>query len=86
MKNGVGVQVTPERVVFAVNPVTVPLPGDPSDFEDNVKIHVTGRTVLFLRDQESLAETPVSDMLDKCVRYVEQRIVHKFRPFFRPRP
>jgi hypothetical protein len=26
-----------------------------------------------------------NDLLDNCVRHVEQRIVHKFRPFFRPR-
>lgn len=85
MKNGVCVRVTPERVVFAQNPVTVPLPGNPSDFEDNVKVHVTGRTVLFLRGHELLADMPVSDLLDNCVRHVEQRIVHQFRPFFRSR-
>jgi hypothetical protein len=63
----------------------VPLPGNPSDFDDNVKVHVTGRTVLSLRGQESSADMAVSDLLDNCVRHVEERIVHKFRPFFRPR-
>jgi hypothetical protein len=38
-----------------------------------------------LRGQESLADMPVSDLFDNCVRHVEQRIVHRLRPFFRPR-
>jgi hypothetical protein len=83
MKNGVGIQVTPERVVFAVNPVTVKLPGKSSDFEDNASVHVTGRTVLFLVGQAPLADLPVSDILNNCVRHVAERIVPQFRPFFR---
>ena len=83
MKNGVGVQVSPEPVVLAMQPAIIPLPGNPNDFDDSVNVHISGRTVLFFGGQPALASLPVSDILDNCLRHVEDRIVPMFRRFFR---
>ncbi len=84
MKNGMGVPVTLERVVLAIEPQIVPLPGNPTDFAENVGIHISGRTTLFLAGHAHLSDRPVSDLIDTCVRHVAERIVPQFRPFFRP--
>jgi hypothetical protein len=78
MRDGTAIHVTPEPIVLATQPVTIPLPGNPSHFADNINVHITGRTVLFFGGQPHLAELPVSDILHNCVRHIEDR---SFRPF-----
>ncbi len=72
----------PER--FYIGDVeTVPLPGDPSTIEDDVRVQATGRGMLCLRSTEPWAERPVDELLIACLSYVKDRAIPPFKPFFR---
>lgn len=61
----------------------IPLPGDPSTIEDDVKVQAMGRGVLCLRSTEPWAERPVNELLIACFSYVKDRVIPLFKPFFR---
>jgi len=82
-KDGSGVYVKLPRNVYAGDPGTVPLPGPPSAVEDPVAIKIMGKSVLTFREDGPWVDRSVEDVLDTCLRYVEDRVIPRFVPFFK---
>ena len=71
-----------DRKLYAGDVGTVALECDPALVADDMKVHVKGSTVLMARSNEQWAGRPVQDVLGTCLRYVEDHVIPKFKPFF----
>jgi hypothetical protein len=71
-----------DRDLYAGDVGTVALDCDPALVADDMKVHVKGSTVLMARSEDEWASRPVQDVLVTCLRYVEDHVVSKFKPFF----
>jgi hypothetical protein len=81
-RDGAFWRVQIDRSLYGGNVETVPLQCDPDLVADDMTVHVSGRTVLMLRSQESWADRPVDQLLVTCLQHVEDRVIPKFKPFF----
>jgi len=82
LKNGASWWVQLDRDHYAGEVDTVSLGCPPDLVADDLKVQIKGRTVLMLRSQEPWANRPVHQLLETCLRHVEDRVIPKFTPFF----
>ena len=85
LKNGALWRVRLDRDYVAGDVSIVPLHCEPAlvaDDSDGLTIHVSGRTVLLFRLDEPFADRPVDQLLEACLRYVEDHVIVRFRPLF----
>jgi hypothetical protein len=83
LKNGASWFVQLTEGLYLGNVDTVPLRCDPDLVDDNVRVQIKGRSVLTFRSVNPWADRPVDEILTTCLQHVEDRVIARFKPFFR---
>jgi hypothetical protein len=76
--------VTSDRPLFGEGFDEIPLAIPPASVIPDARVEAVGTTVLAFREDGPWSDRAVLDVLTTCVRYVEDSVIMKFRPFFVP--
>lgn len=77
--------VTSDRPLFGEGFDEIPLAISPASVIPDARVEAVGTTVLAFRDDGPWGDRSVLDVLATCLRYVEDNVIIRFRPFFVPR-
>jgi hypothetical protein len=82
--NGTVEYVTVDRFLYGEGgPEIIPLSVKPSAIQPSARVEAMGTGVLAFRDGDGpWGERAVGDVILTCLRYVEDSVVARFRPFF----
>jgi hypothetical protein len=74
--------VTSDRPLFGEGFDEIPLAISPASVIPDARAEAVGTTVLAFREEGPWSDRPVLDVLASCLRYVEDKVIIRFRPFF----
>ncbi len=77
--------VTLERPLLSESFESIPLGIDPALVQPEARVEAVGTPVLAFRESGPWEGRPVVEIMATCLRYVEDRVVDRFREFFVPR-
>jgi hypothetical protein len=77
--------VTSDRPLFGEGFDEIPLAIPPASVIPDARVEAVGTTVLAFREEGPRNDRAVLDVLTTCLRYVEDNVIMRFRPFFLPR-
>ncbi len=83
LKDGGALPLRLPRTIDANQPDTIPLPCPVDAIADNVRLQIRGKTTFRFRLDGRLGERTVDELLIACLQHIEDRVVPRFRPFFR---
>jgi hypothetical protein len=77
--------VTSDRPLFGEGFDEIPLAISPASVIPDARVEAVGTSVLAFREEGPWSDRPVLEVLATCLRYVEDNVIIRFRPFFIPR-
>src|SRR5947209_1371922 len=77
--------VTSDRPLFGEGFDESPLAIPPTSVVPEARVEAVGRTVLAFREDGPWGDRSVLDVIATCLRYVEDSVIIRFKPFFLPR-
>jgi hypothetical protein len=71
-----------DRPLFGEGFDAIPLDIAPSRVAPSARVEAMGTSVMVFRDEGPWRDRSVVDVMDSCLRYVEDTVIRQFRPFF----
>jgi len=79
------VQFSSEGPLIGHGPWQIPIQVSPSDLQSNHRIEAAGGAEFLVQADEPGQGRPVLDLAYTCLRYVEEKVIPRFKPFFEHR-
>jgi len=84
--NGCAVDVRPEKALYLGEVQTLMVPVPSVLIGQSARVEVTGTLVINFREEGPWRDLHVIDVLDRCFRHIETKVIAKLKPFFEPKP
>jgi hypothetical protein len=71
------------RLHKEIGPQTIPVPVPVGPVGKSIRVDTSGRAVLAFRDDGPWDERPVTEVLQACLTYIDDRVIGGLKPFFK---